>query len=80
MTPRYALRIDVEIPARDLVQAQERALRLFRPRVRANLRQSVAYVGAYRGCWFAVQLLPAPPVGRVDLTSKPRKLRRKGTR
>ena len=73
---RYWLRFDVEVSAPTLGQAVERALRLFRPRVRGNLRQTVAYQGAYRSSWFALTKLEEPPAGRVDLKARRRKLRK----
>jgi hypothetical protein len=72
---RYAFRIDVEVPGATAADAIERALRLFRPRVRAGLRQTVAYQGSYRGSWFALTRIESPPPGRVDLRKRRRKLR-----
>lgn len=75
MRNRYAFKITVEVPGANAADAIERALRLFRPQVRANLKQSVAYVGAYRGSWFAMGREKAPPEGRVNLQARRRKLR-----
>jgi hypothetical protein len=72
---RYAFKITLEVPGANAADAIERALRLFRPQVRANLKQSVAYVGAYRGSWFAMGREKEPPEGRVNLQARRRKLR-----
>src|SRR5678815_21667 len=83
MLNRYWLRFDIEVPARDLQQAIERALRLFRPRVRDGMRMRGQYHGAYRGSWFAMQTISASVrEDRVDLVKaqKHRKLRRRKRR
>lgn len=71
---RYWLRFDVEVPAGTLADATERALRLFRPAVRKNLRETAAYQGSYRRSWFTLTRLETPPAGRVDLKKRRRKL------
>lgn len=78
MRLRYSLTLSLEVPGASLADATERALRLLRPRVRAELRQSVAYVGAYRGAFFVLNRAPAPPAGRVNLKARRRKLRKGG--
>jgi hypothetical protein len=80
MRARYFLRFDVEVPAPDLSSAIERALRLFRPRVRAGLRQTVSYQGHYKGSSFILTRLESPPSGRVDLKKRRRKLVRKAAK
>ena len=75
---RYAFTLTLEVPGATLGDALERALRLFRPRVRANLRQSASYAGSYRGSWFAMSRAPSPPAGRVPLKVRRRKLRKAG--
>jgi len=75
---RYAFTVTLEVPGATLPDALERALRLFRPRVRGNLAQSAAYVGSYRGSFFAMSRAPSPPAGRVPLKVRRRKLRKAG--
>ena len=77
---RYAVAFTVEVPAAEYAVAVERALRLFRPRVRDGMKVSANYVGAYRGSWFAASIRenrPAP-ADRLNLGKRRRKLRRKG--
>lgn len=78
MRTRYAFTVRLEVPASTLGAGIERALRLFRPRVRDALRQTVAYAGSYRGSWFAMSRETAPPAGRVNLKTRRRKLAKKG--
>jgi hypothetical protein len=77
---RYSVGFTVEIPARDLSQAVERALRLFRPRVRDGMRVSANYLGAWRGSFVmaAIREQRPAPADRVNLGKRRRKLRRKG--
>lgn len=74
MRSRYWLRFDVEIPGVDLADATERALRLFRGRVRDGLRQSKTYLGSYRGSWFALSRAEKPPPERISLLTPARAL------
>lgn len=72
---RYWFTLTIEVPAPTLADAIERALRLMRPRVRANLRQTVAYQGSYRGSWFSLSRAEAPPGDRVNLKARRRALK-----
>ena len=67
--PRYRLELHAEIVAQTLPQAIERFARLFRPRVRANVKVNALYAGAYRGSWFAIEQSKrkTPPERRIDL-------------
>jgi hypothetical protein len=74
MRSRYWFRFDVEIRGVDLADAIERALRLFRGRVRTGLRQSNTYLGSYRGSWFALSRAEKPPPDRISLATPTRTL------
>ena len=79
---RYTLRITIEVPADTLPRAIERAMRLFRPRVRSQMRVGATYAGSYRGSWFMMERVHKPPVDRIDLGAAKRnkKLRRRRKR
>lgn len=81
MRARYSVEFRVEIPARDYGQAVERALRLFRPRVRDGMRVSANYLGAYRGAFLlgAIHENRPAPADRLPLGKRRRKLRRKAS-
>lgn len=74
MRLRYAFNLRIEVPGSTLADAQERALRLFRGRVRRELAQSVAYVGAYRGSFFQMSRAAEPKPEAVNLKKRARKL------
>ena len=76
---RYAVSFTVEIPAHDYGQGVERALRLFRPRVRDQMRVSANYCGSYRGSFLlgAIRENRPAPADRLHLGKRRRKLRRK---
>jgi len=82
---RYWLQMAFEVPAPTLTIAVERVLRLFRRRVRDNLRGNTLYQGAYRGTWVTMTTLQRPPSDRVNLVGAAkkhrtlRKRRKKGT-
>jgi len=78
MRLRYAVSFTVEIPAKDLAQAIEKSLRLFRPRVRKGMRVSANYLAAYRGSFISAAIheqRPAP-ADRVNLGKRRRRLRK----
>lgn len=79
---RYSVAFTVEVPAPDLGAAIERALRLFRPRVRDQMRVSANYCGSYRGSFLlgAIHENRAAPADRLPLGKRRRKLRRKAVR
>ena len=63
----YHLRLDLEIPARDLARATEKALALLRPTVREKARARLEFVGHYRGSWFRLTA-----TGKAPAITKPR--------
>jgi hypothetical protein len=76
---RYAVSFTVEVPATDYGGAVERALRLFRPRVRDGMRVSANYIAAYRGSFLmgSMRAEKPAPADRLPLGKRRRKLRRK---
>ena len=75
----YWLRLDVEVPADTLPQAIERFMRLFRGRVRRDMRVGASYCGSYRGTFMSLRELKTAPEGRVSLAvaKKKHQLRRR---